>query len=69
MARAEEVAAGSREPFFCSGTIHVTSDDGGIQSLHVRVYAEKVADGFAAQVGPAAGRGRPHARAGSAPTS
>jgi two-component system, OmpR family, sensor histidine kinase MprB len=50
MSQAEDVAAGSRRPFFCSGTIRVSSDDGGIQSLHVRVYAEKVADGFAAQV-------------------
>jgi two-component system sensor histidine kinase MprB len=50
LSRAEDVAAGSRGPFFCSGQIRVSSDDGGIQSLHVRVYAEKVADGFAAQV-------------------
>jgi two-component system, OmpR family, sensor histidine kinase MprB len=50
MARAENVAAGGGPPFFCSGTIQVTSDNGGFQSLHVRVYAEKVAEGFAAQV-------------------
>jgi len=50
MARAEEVASGGAAPFFCSGNIRVTSEDGGLRSLHVRVYAEKVAEGFAAQV-------------------
>ena len=50
MSRAEDVAAGDPPSLLLLRDIRVSSDDGGTQSLHVRVYAEKVADGFAAQV-------------------